>query len=197
MKYDFLPEISEIHNEYKYHRNKTRKLLSKIKRIESEFDFLERIVEPRKDTDTKEDDVELEFAVMRLFETLNFKCDKPISEADVDVKVKFKDFYFGLEVKNGSVVKENELIQPEKHKRMNEDSFHPIIVYNNAKTNANWDDSRKLISSKFNFGIITTKELLKGYVKLRKNKITFEQFLKQLNKTGEIKFTKSALRKDL
>ena len=68
-----IPDLDKLHIEYKNSRNRTRKLLSKIRALEKKYYFLERITRPRKTTDTKSDDIELEYAIMHLFEDLNFK----------------------------------------------------------------------------------------------------------------------------
>ncbi len=190
-----IPDLDKLHIEYKNSRNRTRKLLSKIKSLKKKYYFLERITRPRKPTDTKRDDTELEYAVMHLFEDLNFKCEKPKSDAHVDVKVRFKELYFGIEVKNGNYVGENESLQPYKHKLLNNDSFQPLLIYNNSLTNQTWDEPRKLIAEGARFGLLLTSELKKGYLKLKRNKITFNQFLNQLTICGEIKFSNSALGK--
>jgi len=142
MRIEPIPELKVANDNYRKKRNDARKALAKIRKLEQKFYFLKRIVEPRKNTDTKTEDVELEYAVMDLFKSLNFKCKKPVSESDVDAKVKFKKLYLGLEVKNGNLVGENETFQPLKHKILNDDDFHPIVVFNNAKHNDNWGNAR-------------------------------------------------------
>ncbi len=195
MEMNILPEIKQLETEYRQTRNLARKKLNKLCIAKKKFYFLNRIIEPRKDTDTKEDDVNLEYAVHDLFKSIGFKCEKPQSEADVDVKIKFKNLYFGIEVKNGNIVEENEMFQPFKHKLINDDTFLPLLIYNNAKSKANWDRVRKKIAQEVSFGILLTTELKNGYLKLKNNKITFDQFLIQLQQIGEIKFSNRAIQR--
>ncbi|PCH67313.1 MAG: hypothetical protein COC06_11425 [Bacteroidales bacterium] len=188
-------EIAQANIEYKKARNTARKKLNKLKIAKEKYYFLDRIIEPRKDTDTRDNDIELEYAILNLFKSIGFKCEKPKLNADVDVKVKFKDFYFGVEVKNGGLVGENDTFQPFKHKLLNDDSFHPLLVFNNTKYNNNWDAPRIKIATKAKFGLLLTTELKDGYIKLKNNKITFDQFLNQLRQTGEIKFSNRAIQR--
>lgn len=195
MKNREIPELIEADSYYREKRNETRKALEKVKKLEAKFYFLDRIVLPRMNTDTKKDDVELEYAILDLFKSIGFKCEKPKSDSDVDVKIKFKDNYFGLEVKNGNMPEITRIFQPEAHKTINKDNFNSIIVYNNAKTNQNWDSDRKIVAVKHGIGLLLTTELKKGYIKLKNSKITFDQFLNQLKQTGEIKFSRKELNK--
>jgi hypothetical protein len=193
LKNRIIPELKQADAEYRKERNKARKAYEKLKKLEKKYFFLDRIVQPRKDTDTKKDDVELEWAIFDLFESIGFNCKKPESERDVDVKAKFKNYYFGIEVKNGNLVGENELFQAHKYKGLHNEIYHPIIVYNNTKNNDNFDENRIKIALKNNFGIILTTELKKGYLKLKNNRISFAQFIKQLDLNGEIKFSNKEL----
>lgn len=184
-----IPEYNVALKEYKKHRNLARKKLAKLKKIDEKYYFLDRIVEPRKESDSKKDDVELEIALQHLFKSIQFKCTKPIIDDDVDFRARFKDLYFGIEVKNGNLVGENDTFQPFKHKVMHDDTFHPMVIYNNAKHNDKWGDVRAKIASKVEFGLLLTTELKKGYLKLVNGKIDWEIFLDILGKNGEVKFT--------
>ncbi|GET28186.1 hypothetical protein [Prolixibacter sp. SD074] len=195
MKHREIPELIEADSFYRKKRNETRKALEKVKKLEAKFYFLDRIVQPRKDTDTKKDDVELEFAILDLFKSIGFKCEKPTSDADVDVKAKFKEIYFGIEVKNGKYVGENDTFQPFKHKLLNDDTFHPILIFNNARDRKGWDLPRIKIAVNMKFGLLLASELKKGYLKLKKGKITIGQFITQLQKIGEIKFSRKEMDK--
>lgn len=194
---NMIPEIQLLEAEYRKRRNQARKALDKVKNAKSKYKFLERIVQPRFETDNKEDDIQLENAILDLFKSIGFKVEKPNDEADVDVKVRFKNFYFGIEVKNGNLVGENDTFQPLKHKILHDESFHPIVIFNNTKNMDNWGVERIKIANGGGFGLLLTTELQKGYIKLKKQKITFEQFLKSLQNTGEIKFSNKALERIL
>jgi hypothetical protein len=193
MKKEFvkiIPEFKLLSDEYKSLKRKAKKVFRKIKVLEEKYYFLDRIIEPRKKSDVKENDVELEFAIMHLFESLNFKCEKPKENANVDVKATYRNFYFGLEVKNGNYVEENDTLQAHKHKVLNSEFYHPIIVYNNATTNASWDAPRIKMANEIGYGLLLTPELLKAYNMLKSDKLTFEEFLFMLSLKGEIKFSR-------
>lgn len=184
-----IPEYSVALNEYKKHRNLTRKKLAKLKKIEKKYSFLQDIVEPRTSSSTRKDDIFLEHALQRLFESLNFKCTKPDELGDVDFRAKFKELYLGVEVKNRNLVGENDTFQPVKHKIKHDDTFHPILIYNNAKYQDKWGDDRIKYGKVAGFGLLLTSELKKGYLKLLSGKLDWEIFLEFLGKSGEIKFT--------
>jgi len=190
-----IPEVKQAELDYRKARNLSRRKLNRLKKIKARFYFLDRIVERRKDTDSKENDIELERAILDLFKSIGFKSIKPKGEGDVDVKVKFKEKYLGIEVKNGNLVGENDIFQALKYKMFHNEEYHPLVVYNNTKHNDNWDSIRKTSANKGKFGLLLTTELKKGYLKLKTEKITFEQFLNQIMQTGEIKFSNKAIQK--
>lgn len=192
---DNIPEIHSLRQDYKTHRNKARRTLAKLKSLQDKYYFLDRIVEPRNDSESGEQDIKLEYAIMDLFKSIGFKCEKPKSKADVDVKAKFKDLYLGIEVKNGKFVGENDTFQPFKHRLLNDDKFHPLLIFNNTQYNNKWDAPRIKIATIMGFGLLTTVELKIGYLKFKNNKITFDQFLNQLKQIGEIKFSNRAIQR--
>lgn len=194
MDWDNIPEFESRLKEYRKYRNRARKELKKIQKLKEKYYFLDRIIQPRKDTDTRDDDIELEIAVQHLFESIHFNCSKPTINGDVDFRAKFKEFYFGVEVKGGKLVGETETLQPFKHKILHNDTFHPLLIYNNTKHNNSWDDARKKLSIGVKFGLLTTPELRKGYLKLINGKIAWDTFINALNSTGEIKFSNKALK---
>lgn len=190
-----IPELKKADLDYRKNRRKARKAYEKLKKLKQKYYFIDRIVEPRKDDDTKKDDVDLEWAVYDLFQSIGFECKKPKKENDVDVIVCFKKQSFGIEVKNGNLVGENDLFQAHKYRGLHNESYHPLIIYNNAKYNDSFGENRVKIAKQNNFGVVLTSELRKGFLKLKKNKITFDQFIKQLKLSGEIKYSVKALEK--
>lgn len=182
-----IPEIKKAYAEYRHQRSEERKSLNKLQKIIKNFSFIDTILKPR---ENKQDDKDLEWAVLHLFESIGFKGIKPESNADVDARVKFKKIEFGIEAKNGDLVGENDMFQALKYKNRTKENYHPILVYNNAKTNQDFDNNRKTDAENNAFTIITTRDLIKGYLKLKNNKITFEQFVSRLQIPGLVTFTK-------
>lgn len=187
-----IPEVAEIFQLYKRKRNEARRLLTLLKSREDKFYFLDKMVQP-KTTEDKSEDIALEWCIYHLFESIGFKCTKPETDRDVDVKIYYKELSFGIEVKNGNLVAENDMFQAYKYKSRNDENYHPLVIYNNAKYNDSFDEYRIADAEKSNYGILTTKELRKGYVKLLNGKIDFMTFIKQLSVPGEIRFSNKAL----
>lgn len=187
MKLEILPDINEAYKIYKKKRSEERKALCKLRNLKAKYEFINTLT---KIGANKRDDIELEWAVLKLFKSIGFVCSKPISNADVDVKAKFKQFEFGIEVKNGNLVQENDMFQAFKYKNRNCENFHPLVVYNNAKTKQGFDDNRRIDAERNGYTIITTSDLLKGYTKLKNNKISFVEFLNRLVIPGLVTFSR-------
>ncbi len=95
----------------------------------------------------------------------------------------------GIEVKNGNLPKENEMFQVHKYAMRINHEYLPLIIWNNAKTNQEFDLDRIKDAELNKYGIMTTKQLYKGYIKLKCGRISFDVFLKQIQKTGLIKLS--------
>ena len=75
------------------------------------------------------------------------------------------------------------------------DILRPIIIWNNAKSNQEYDDYRITDAKRNNYGILTTKELLKGYLKVKNSDINVDQFVELLQQPGLIKYSNSMIKK--
>jgi hypothetical protein len=144
------------------------------------------------------DDFELEDFILQLFQDLTYFTKKPSTKRDLDVIVRLNSRTIGIEVKNGNLPSENEMFQARKYAirylKKNKE-MHPLIVWNNAKTGQEFDSSRIEDAEGNFYGIITTKELLKGYLKVKQDTIDLNIFDDLINKTGLIKFSNSVIRK--
>ena len=69
-----------------------------------------------------------------------------------------------------------------------------IIVWNNSKTNDTFDKERILDSEINDYGIITTDELVRGFIKVKNGNITIDTFHKLLTKSGLIKFSSKKIK---
>lgn len=189
-----LPEVQEKLKEFKSLRSKAKSAYNKYKRSLPKYQFLNIIILP-KILGTREEDDNLEFAVRDLFNSIGIKSYVPTNKDDFDVVSSFKAVRVGFEIKNGHFPTENDMLQAFKYKGRYNEPIHAILLYNNATSNQEFDRNRIKDAEKHGYGIMLTKELHKGYLKLKHGKITFDQFLNQLQLTGLIKFSSRALGK--
>ena len=189
-------EVIELQKEYKLKRSKAKSAYKKFKNKINYFYFLDVILSPKKANNRNEDDL-LEVAIKDLLNSIGIKSIIPLTKKDVDIKSKFKRLKFGIEVKNGNFPSENDLFQAHKYAIRAEREYHPLVIWNNTTTNQEFDSSRILDAELNKYGIMTTKELYKGYIKLKRNQITFDNFINQINKSGIIKFSNKSLKTSL
>lgn len=191
-----IPEIIDLQNDFKLKRAKAKSAANKFKKKINYYYFLDVIIAPKKTQQRDEDDL-LEIAIRDLFNSIGIKSKIPLRKDDFDVKATFKNIQFGIEVKNGNLPSENDMLQAHKYSIRVDKQLHPIVIWNNTTTNQEFDSNRIKDAQLNQYGIITTKELYKGYLKLKMNKITFEIFIGQLQKIGLIKFSSKILRASL
>lgn len=190
---DEIPEIKNARSNYHLLKRNLNKERRKIKSLYEKHFFVNMIT--AKDVD----DYKLEDYILQLFQDLTYETRKPSSPRDLDVIVRLNSRTIGIEVKNGNLPNENEMFQARKYairylKKTNKE-MHPLIVWNNAKTGQEFD-SLRIEDAQGNFyGIITTKELLKGYLKVKQKTINLHTFDNLINRTGLIKFSNSTIRK--
>jgi hypothetical protein len=187
-----IPSIDEKLKQYKALRSHAKSAYNKYKSEASKYSFLNVIVLP-KILNAREEDDNLEVAVRDLFNSIEIKSIVPSNKDNFDVIAKFKDVKLGIEVKNGNLPGENEMLQVSKYKARAVEAIQGLLIWNDAKGQG-FDSNRIKDAELHNFGIMTTQELRNGYLKLKKGKITFEQFLSHLQKIGLIKFSSRALR---
>jgi hypothetical protein len=194
-----IPELTELLIDYKQKRSKAKSAYNKYKSKIEKYYFLDVIVKPKEHKTGNEglkEDADLEIAIRDLFNSIYVESVRPKKKDDFDVKSHFKTFKFGIEVKNtGNVPGENEMFQSVKYKMRLDTTCHALVIWNNSKVKEDFNENRNTDAKNFNYGIMTTEELLNGYMKLKKGAIGFDEFLGQLNKSGIIKFSLKALGK--
>ena len=190
--YKKIPELKNYLAEYKKLKREVARKRTKINSLFEKYSFVEEIVS------TNIGDFELEDSIRKLFLDLNFSATKPDTKRDVDVHAKYKRIEFRIEVKNSLNVPENEMFQAIKYTNRETniaDILRPIIIWNNAKSNQEYDDYRITDAKRNNYGILTTKELLKGYLKVKNSDINVDQFVELLQQPGLIKYSNSMIKK--
>lgn len=190
--YNKIPELKKVSNEYRDLKRKLNKKRNKINSFYSKYSFIEEIVKPTID------DFVLEESVRRLFEDIGYFTKRPHTKRNFDVIAYINNRTIGIEVKNSKNVGENEMFQGLKYagRQINIGKImHPLMIWNNSKTNQEFDTYRIQDAENHCYSILTTKELLKGYFKFKEQKITFELFNKLLHQKGVIRFSNSILRK--
>ena len=190
--YNKIPEIKLISDEYRKLKREINRRRQKLKTLYSKYSFITEI------TDPKVPDLKLEVSVRKLFSDLGYNAKQPDTKQDLDVIAKLGKDIIGIEVKNDRHVGENELFQGIKyvgrHKR-NGIEMHPLMIWNNSKEGHQFDDNRISDAENHKYGILTTEELLKGYLKVKQNKIDLKLFNTIINQAGLIKFSNSKINK--
>jgi hypothetical protein len=189
---DKIPEIIKARKEYYSLKKALNKERRKIKSLYEKHSFVTMI------TSKDVDDFKLEDYILQLFQDLNYETKKPNDTRDLDVFVSLNSKTIGIEVKNGNLPSENDMFQARKyairHLTKSNKSMHPLVVWNNAKIGQEFDSLRIQDAEGNNYGIITTKELLKGYIKVKQGVINLNTFNHLMNKIGLIKFSNSILK---
>jgi hypothetical protein len=177
------------HRELKRLLNKER---NKLGVLYKKYRFIDEIVNP------SVDDIELQKFIADLFRELGYLTKQPKETADFDVIIKYNDDKIGIEVKNGRHVGENELFQAKKyasrHKTDEDMVLHPLVIWNNTKKNIDFDNNRTKDAIANDYGIMTTQDLLNGYLGVKSGKISFDFFHKNILKRGHIKFSNKQIR---
>jgi|GEM_PF-3044067 len=195
---DYIPELSVLLKDYKTKRSKAKSAWNKYQSKSAKYNFLNTIVKPKEHSSgiegRKEDD-DLEIAIKDLFNSIGIHSVRPTNKNDFDVKSKFSELKLGIEVKNGNLPAENDLFQAHKYAMRINRELEPLIIWNNSSTNQEFDSQRIKDAELSKYGLLTTKELLKGYIKLKSGNISFNQFIKQLKQSGLIKYSAKELGK--
>lgn len=197
---NIIPELRDSLNDYKAKRSAAKSAYNKYKRIRKKYEFLDVIIKVKQyksGIDGRKEDDQLEIAVKDLFNSISIKSHIPKEKDNFDIKASFNEFKWGLEIKNGNLPSENEMFQAFKYSGRSRNEFEPILIWNNSKTNQEFDAKRIEDAVINNYGILTTKELRNGYLKLKANKISLNTFVQQLNKKGLIKYSSKSLGKSI
>ena len=188
-----IPEILHARKSYHVLKRNLNKERRNLKSLYEKYFFVNKIIA------NDVDDLELEGYILQLFLDLNYGFKKPNGKKDLDVIVNLNSRIIGIEVKNGNLPKENDMFQAYKYARRHQNKsnkrMHPLIIWNNAKTGQEYDSSRIEDAELNSYGIITTMELLKGYLKVKQNLLNLKTFDYLMNMTGLIKFSNNVIKK--
>jgi hypothetical protein len=184
--------IKDSHDRLRELKRLLNKERDKLVALYKKYSFIDEIV------NSTVDDIELEKFIADLFRDLGYLTKRPKKKADFDVIFKYNDQIIGIEVKNDRHVRENELFQAKKyagrHKTDKETVLHPLVIWNNTKENIEFDENRVKDAVANDYGIMTTPDLLKGYLAIKQDKISFELFHKKILERGHIKFSNKEIK---
>lgn len=189
-----LNEIDALRQDFLAKRSKMKSAYNKYKREISNYQFLNTIIKP-KTVHSKEEDTDLEKAVKDVFKSIGIRSWQPETDADFDILLEFDNYLIGVEVKNGNLPSENDMLQALKYKGRYNNEVHPLMIYNNAKTNQEFDKNRIKDAEINQYGVLITKDLLNGFILVKNKKITLDIFWKHLKRNGLVKFSMRAMNK--
>ena len=185
-------EIKTANWEYKNHKRLINKSRQKVRRLLNKYSFIESIVSPSCNGD------KLEEEISKLFNSIGYEAKVTNDKKDLDVyAVLYKD-KLGIEVKGEKTLRENEALQAHKYaqrRRQERIELHPILIWNNSGYN-NYFDPDMIRDAKINeYSLITTQDLLKGYLKVQQGKLTVNIFHLMLKQCGSITFSNLEVKK--
>lgn len=185
-----IPQLHSSLNDYRALKRDLNKMRRRIAKLDQYYSFVDEIFSANVDDNALEDHV------YSLFKDLGFFVIKPTKNDDFDVIAKCDLGVLGIEVKNSKLVPENDMFQGRKyasrHKEKTGNSVSVLVVWNNGKTRQQFDENRIGDARRHDFGIITTQELLKGYLKVKQQKIDLALFKRLIFQTGLIRYTRKA-----
>lgn len=186
-----IPEIKDFKAQYKVLKREINRKRIKLKSLYEKYSFIQEIVNPNVG------DFQLEDSVEKLFTDLGYKVQKPRTKADLDLFLIHKGNTIGIEVKNDKFVGENELFQGIKYGARHREAgkeLHVLVVWNNSKTKQQFDANRISDAKIHKYGILTTEELLKGYLKVKEGKISMDLFNFFVFESGLVKFSNKRIK---
>ncbi|MCW0482454.1 hypothetical protein [Gaoshiqia sediminis] len=192
---DTLSSINEIKiavQEYRELKKELKRKRTKLNSLTAKYSFIDTM------QSTDVDDIELENNVLDLLMSIGYNTQKPKEKRDLDGYATYNGEMIGIEVKNSTGISENEMFQGLKYKGRNDrkglETKTTLIVWNNAKSNQEFDSFRIEDAEIHKYGIITTKELVKGFIKVINEKISVQIFHTILTKEGQIKFSNKKIK---
>lgn len=190
-----LSDINEIKiavQEYRELKKELKRRRTKLNTLTAKFSFVDMI------QSIDIDDIELENKILDLLKYLGYWTQKPQEKRDFDGYATYNGEMIGIEVKNSKGTSENEMFQGLKYKGRNDrrgiNTKATLIVWNNTKSNQEFDSFRIEDAENHNYGIITTKELVKGFLKVINGNISVQIFHSLLTKKGQIKFSNKKIK---
>ena len=186
-----IKEFQKEIQEYRELKKLLKRKRTKINSLVEKYDFI-------KATQSIDiNDFELEIKILELLKDIGYRTTKPSTTRDLDGYAEFNGETIGIEAKNSKGISENDMFQGLKYKGRKGLlglNIRVIIVWNNSKTNDTFDKERILDSEINDYGIITTDELVRGFIKVKNGNITIDTFHKLLTKSGLIKFSSKKIK---
>lgn len=180
-----VPEIQVETDKLKQLKKEVRRSRTKVNSLFQKYSFVAEIVNPNID------DLKLEYSIQALFKDLGFKTIKPAEKRDLDLFVEYLSNIIGIEIKNANSLRENDIFQVYKYAKRHEsdgNKMHPLLIWNNTKTGQKFDGFRIRDAIINEYSLLTTSELLKGYILTKQNKIDLGTFYRQIISKGLVYF---------
>lgn len=180
----------------------------KIDKINRKYQFIEKIFFPNSSG------VELEIHVCHLFQAIGYKNVRHITSdtRNPDIEIERNGKLTCVEVKSNHNLheNENEILQVLKYRNRRQEDLpnvevNGLFVLNHqnkepdiSKRSQNpFDQHRERDAKLGKYSLISTLELLKGFILIKKNKLTFEQFDKVLHTSGIVRFSNRRIKEIL
>lgn len=208
MSINEIPEFNEIISLLKQQKRDIAATKRRLKRLTKKFIFIERIFE------VGSQDTYLEKQITELLKAIGYENVKHITyPKDMpDIEIMLSNRLTCIEVKSSKKPheQENEILQVHKYKVRRQDDLPNlkvagILIFNNDNKNLNpklrdkrpFDDKRERDAILNGYSLISTTELINGFILLKKKEVSFEEFDKIIHKTGIVKFSKKNIDKVL
>jgi hypothetical protein len=203
-----IPEFKEIISLLRQQKRDIAATKRRLEKKNSKYIFLKQIFKFGSDGQF------LERQIAELFKEIGYKNVNQINfPTDMpDIEITVAERLTCIEVKSSKRMHEteNELLQVNKYKVRRQDDLPNLIVkgiliFNNDNQqiditlrDKNPFDANRERDAKLNgYSLISTTELTNGFILLKKNEISFEQFDKIIHRIGIVKFSKRHIKKVL
>jgi len=188
-----IPEIRDALKEYKNLKRIANKSRNRLNTLFKKYDFVNKVYSETVG------DTELEEVICELLNSIGYNAKQPTENRNFDVIASYLGNKLGIEVKNTkNIVGENELLQASKYLLRNlntNNKLNALIIWNNARTDQGFDNFRIEDARNHNYGILTTSELLKGFFKLKSQRIDINTFNQIIRSIGLIEFSEKEIEK--
>ncbi len=203
--------LSSLEREKREFKKQKRAVASAKRKIESlnrKYLFIEKIFL------LDSGGIELEQHICKLFQAIGYKNVRHIihDTQNPDIEIEQDSKLTCIEVKSSQNqhLSENEILQVLKYRNRRQDDLpnaevKGLLVFNHQNKEADiskrshtpFDQHRDRDAKLGKYSLVSVVELLKGFILVKKGKLTFEQFDKVLHVYGIVKFSIGSIRKVL